>query len=59
MQHPPTTFSGIAPTPKKAANACLFCFRGTGGAFQIAVRLKNLVAVGYRIVLGGTGTGLL
>jgi uncharacterized protein (TIGR02001 family) len=26
--------------------------------FQIAVRLRNLVAVGYRIALGGAGTGL-
>jgi hypothetical protein len=26
MQHPPTTFPRIGRTPKKAADACLFCF---------------------------------
>jgi hypothetical protein len=26
MQHPATTFSQIVRTPKKAADACLFCF---------------------------------
>ena len=29
------------------------------GVFQIAVRLRNLVAVGYRLSLGGAGAGLL
>jgi hypothetical protein len=26
MQHPPTTFHGMAITPKKSADACLFRF---------------------------------
>jgi hypothetical protein len=26
MQHPPITFARRAVTPKKAADACLFCF---------------------------------
>jgi len=58
MQHPATTFSRTAVTPKKSAHACLFCFTRGGGAYQIAIRLRNLVAVGYRIALGGAGTGL-
>jgi hypothetical protein len=57
MQHTLTTFCLMAITPKKAANACHFCFHWTGGAFQIANRLRNLVAVSYRLSLGGRRNG--
>jgi len=35
-----------------------FLLHCRNGAYQIAARLRNLVAVGYRIALGGAGAGL-
>jgi hypothetical protein len=35
-----------------------FLLHAVAGAFQIAVRLRNFVSVGYRESLGATGTGL-
>jgi Bacterial protein of unknown function (Gcw_chp) len=35
-----------------------FLLHGPTGAYQIAITLMNLVAVGYRLPLGGAGTGL-
>jgi uncharacterized protein (TIGR02001 family) len=35
-----------------------FLLHGPGAAYQIAITLRNLVAVGYRMPLGGAGTGL-
>jgi len=41
MQHSLTRFAADTITPKKAADASLFCFTCWGGALQIAVRLTE------------------
>jgi hypothetical protein len=35
MQHTLTTFRGIAGTPKKSADACVFCFTGRAPRFKL------------------------
>ena len=50
-----------SPEPQNAQKGgrCLtFLLHRHGGAFQIAITLRNLVAVGYRSSLGAAGTGL-
>jgi hypothetical protein len=58
MQHPLTTFPRTAITPKKSADARLFCFTRLRARSRLQSAYKIWVAVGYRQSLGGVGTGL-
>src|SRR5271156_633400 len=59
MQHTPTTVPRTADSPKKSADACLFCFPGVMACSKLSPSLRNSVAVRCRLPLGEPEPGLI
>src|SRR6266403_3847246 len=59
MQHTPTTFHGIAKSPKKSADACLFCFTPVIARSKLNPELTKFGCSQLSLALGGPDPGLI